>query len=597
MSRNGKRILQALSVTLFAMTLNVITPASAQTARTDTEQTAPMQMVVNIEGVDGEILTNVHQLLSIYQYHQQQAPGVSRIRFLHRRAEREIGSALAPFGYYQFDLTSSLQEQEQQWVAQYQITLNQRIPVGNIDVRILGPGANDPLFNNLIQQLPLSTGTPLRHQDYEDAKNQIRRIASEHGYYQARYDTNELRVNLDDYQAHIVLHLQTGERYRYGRVQISEGHLDEDVMQRFVAFREGDFIDSTELLELQLGLSDSDYFSRVEVQPLWNEATEQNRVPVRIDYEPNKRTYYQFGLGYGTDTGPRASFEQNRRWVNSRGHRLNGQIQASENRSSVGAGYIIPGEKPQTDQYVIRTLWTDENTDNAEFERLSFGLSWQRQLDRSQRIFAIDWQDERDSLDGIIRKTQYLIPSAQWTRTHTDNRLDVDEGFRTSLTLRGATEAILSDSDFLQLLVSAKWVTTFHEHTRLLLRSELGTSATSDFDQVPTSLRFYAGGDRSVRGYAYRAIGPRNDLNEVEGGRHLVVASAEIDYEFRPKWRLAAFIDAGNAFNDISDSMKVGVGFGVRWQTPIGPIRFDLASGLDDPGDSLRLHLVIGPDL
>lgn len=598
----GERFQQAtmklLFITVFGASIALLTSIFAPISFAQSESSSnTAQVAVEIRGLEGSVLTNAQQLLSIYQYHQRPAPGVSRIRYLHRLAEREFRSALAPFGYYQYGLESSLVETDGIWTATYQIQLNERITVGSVDIEILGPGAGDELFENAIQSLPIQQGHSLLHQDYEAAKNQLRRIASEHGYYQASYQTSELRINLDEYLAHVVLYLESGPRFQYGNVDISEGHLNEDVMRRFIAFEEGDYIDSTELLELQLGLTDSDYFSRIEVQPLWNEATEGNRVPVRIDYEPNKRTFYQFGLGYGTDTGPRFSFEQNRRWVNRRGHRLNGQLQASENRSSVGAGYTIPGDKPQTDQYVIRTLWTDENTENAQFEKITLGVSWQRQFARTQRIFAIDWQDERDTLDGAIRKTQYLIPSAQWTRTHTENRLDVSEGFRTSLTLRGATEAILSDSDFLQALLSAKWVTSINEKTRFLVRGELGTSATSDFNEIPTSLRFYAGGDRSVRGYAYRAIGPRNNIDEVEGGRHLIVASTEVDYEFRANWRFAAFVDAGNAFNDVSDSMKVGVGLGLRWQTPIGPIRFDLASGLDDPGDSLRIHLVIGPDL
>ncbi|CUS47885.1 MAG: autotransporter translocation and assembly module outer membrane component TamA [Idiomarinaceae bacterium HL-53] len=555
------------------------------------------RLEVQIEGVEGNVLTNVRRLLSLYAYHEQSAPGASRVRYLHRQAEREIRSALSPFGYYRYELNSTLTENDTGWLARYQIQLNERIPVRAIDIQILGSGSEDPLFANVAQSLPVQIEQPLLHTNYEAAKNQLRQLASEHGYYEASYARSELRINLDSYEAQVILHLQTGPRFRYGEVKISEGHLDRDVMRRFIPFQEGDFIEADELLELQLGLSDSDYFSRVEVQPNWSQATEERRVPIGIDYEPNLRTYYQFGIGYGTDTGPRLSFEQNRRWVNTRGHRLNAQLQASENRSSIGSAYIIPGRKPQTDQYVVRTLWTDENTDNTEFERITLGVSWQRQLARTQRIFAIDWQDERDTLDGLIRKTQYLIPSAQWTRVHTDNRLDVEEGFRTSLTLRGATEAILSDSDFLQIIVGAKWVTPLADKTRFLFQTELGSSATSDFDQVPTSLRFYTGGDRTVRGYAYRSIGPVNDLGEVEGGRHLIMSSVEIDYEYRAQWRVAAFIDAGNAFNDLGEPLKFGVGLGLRWQTPIGPIRIDLASGLSDPGDSIRLHLTIGPDL
>ncbi|RUO37862.1 outer membrane protein assembly factor [Aliidiomarina taiwanensis] len=561
------------------------------------EETEISRVFVTIEGLNGRVLTNSALLLRIYEYHSKVAPGDGRVRYLHNQAERDFFRALTPYGYYNYQLNSHLEKRDHDWYATYTVALGDPIPIGNVSIQIKGAGEQDPSFQKLINRLPIRSGAPLLHSDYESAKSQLRRHASERGYYQAAYQTSTLRIDVESYQAHIELILNTGPRYQFGDIRIAPGHLDEDVMRRFIPFEKGDNVSATELINLQLGLSDSDYFSRVEVQPLWTEASDKHQVPVNIEYEPNKRTHYQVGLGYGTDTGARLKFEQNRRWVNTRGHRFNAQLQASEILTNIGTRYVIPGSQPQSDQYILRALWTDEDSSTIRSERFTYGASWQSQRERLQRIYSIDWQDERDYFEGDIRKTQYLMPSAQWTRVETPNRLNVLDGWRLSLTLRGATKQLFSDSDFLQTLASAKYVHSFGSRTRALARIELGTSITSDFDQVPTSLRFFTGGDRSVRGYAYRSISPRNDNNEVEGARNLVVSSLEFDYSFRPNWRVAAFVDAGNAFNDIQESFKVGLGFGFRWQSPIGPVRFDFASGLSDPGDSLRLHLTIGPDL
>lgn len=571
----------------------LLVPSTAMAA----EKSEPARVYVTIEGLNGRALTNATHLLSIFEHHSKVAPGEGRLRYLHNQARREFRRALSPYGYYRYDYTASLEQRNGNWYANYKIILGEPIPIRNVTITIAGPGHEDATFYTLIDQLPLVTNTPLRHADYETAKSRLRRHASERGYYQAEFSTHELRIDVASYTADIVLVLDTGPRYRYGKIFISPGHLDDDVMRRFIGFKEGDYVSANDLLELQLGFSDSNYFSRVEVQPLWATASDDFSVPVNIEYEQNKRTHYQAGIGYGTDTGPRLKFEQSRRWVNARGHRFSTQVQASEILTSVGASYTFPGVRPQADQYVLRALWTDENTSTVQSERFTYGASWQSQRERVQQIISVDWQDERDRLDGNVRKTQYLIPSAQWTRVHTANRLNVSDGWRLSLTVRGATKELFSDSDFLQTLAYAKYVSQITERVRFITRAEVGTSMTSDFDQVPTSLRFYAGGDRSIRGYAYRSVSPRNDRGEVEGARNIVVGSVETDYEIKPNWRLAAFIDSGNTFNDVSDSFKIGVGVGFRWQSPIGPVRVDFASGLSDPGDSLRLHLTIGPDL
>lgn len=562
----------------------------------DDENERPLLSVV-IEGVSGQLLTNVRNRLSIYAYNNQPAPGPGRVRYLHRRSEQEILRALAPAGHYQAQVETDLNRTDTGWQLTYHITPGPVMQIRNVDIQLQGQASEDPAFSRLMDDLNIQPGQNLHHRNYENAKNRIRSLASDRGYREASFQRSELLIDLPAYAADISLHFDSGPRYRFGEVRFSEAQLDEDILQRFVHFEAGEYISSEELVELQMSLSDSNYFNRVQIQPEWEDATEDQFVPISITLEPNNRTHYRTGLGYGTDTGARLSFEQNRRWVNRRGHRFNSQFQFSELISAVGANYIIPGRHPQTDQYILRGAWRDEDTDTTRSELFNLGVSWQRQLDRTQRTVALDWQDERDDFGEERRNTQFLIPSIQWDRIHTPNRLNVREGFRATLAIRGATEEILSSTNFVQATISGKYVFSFAERFRLLTRAEFGSTISSNFDRIPTSLRFYAGGDSSVRGYGYRSIGPRDEEDNMLGGRHLMVGSAEIDYEFRPNWRVATFWDAGSAFNDVRTSTQHGVGFGARWQSPIGPIRIDLAHGFGRQGDKVRLHLTLGPDL
>lgn len=579
----------------FAVLWTVSGPVAAFEDDNEEEQRPELRVV--IDGVSGQLLTNVRNRLSIYSYHQRPSPGPARVRYLHRRAEQEILRALAPAGLYRASVETTFDRQNGVWQLTYRITPGPVMPIRNVNIQIRGEAEQDEAFTRLLQNINIQPGQDLHHRNYENAKNRIRSLAADRGYRNARFETSELRIDLNDYAADIKLEFVSGKRHRFGEVRFSEAQLDEDILQRFVHFEHGEYITSEELVELQMALSDSEYFSRVQIQPIWNEADDDAVVPVSITLEPNKRTHYRAGIGYGTDTGARVLFEQNRRWVNTRGHRFNSQFQFSELISAVGANYIIPGRQPQTDQYVLRAAWRDEDTSTTRSELINLGVSWQRQLERTQRTIALDWQDERDTFSGERRDTQFLIPSIQWDRVHTPNRLNVREGFRSTLALRGASEQILSSTNFAQATLSGKYVTSFADRFRLLGRGEVGTTAASDFDRIPTSLRFYAGGDNSIRGYGYRTVGPKTDDGIMLGGRHIMVGSIEVDYEFRPNWRVATFWDAGNAFNDISSATRHGAGFGVRWQSPVGPIRFDLAHGFGPEGDNIRLHLTLGPDL
>ena len=190
------------------------------------------------------------------------------------------------------------------------------------------------------------------------------------------------------------------------------------------------------------------------------------------------------------------------------------------------------------------------------------------------------------------------MPGLNWTYVSTNDPLNVDQGFRINLQLRGANENLLSDTSFIQAAVRSKWIYSFTETSRFILRGDVGTTVLeNDFSAIPASIRFFTGGDRTVRGYSLDSIGPRDENDEVIGGKHLMVGSLEYDYRIRDQWSIAAFIDSGDAFDDEAPEFKTGVGVGVRWQSPVGPVRVDLASGLNEPGDTIRLHFNLGPDL
>jgi translocation and assembly module TamA len=189
------------------------------------------------------------------------------------------------------------------------------------------------------------------------------------------------------------------------------------------------------------------------------------------------------------------------------------------------------------------------------------------------------------------------MPGIGWTRVIADNPLYPRNGLRVNFKTRGSLQEVISDISFLQLMGSFKGILGLPWRSRVIGRVDAGATFMNSFDQLPPSVRFFAGGDNSIRGYAYKSLGPENASGDVEGGKNLLVGSLEIEHRFADKWALAAFVDAGNAFDDTVIDAKTGVGLGIRWRSPVGPIRLDFAHPLDNSDELFRVHFVMGPEL
>ncbi|MBT8149663.1 MAG: BamA/TamA family outer membrane protein, partial [Gammaproteobacteria bacterium] len=171
-------------------------------------------------------------------------------------------------------------------------------------------------------------------------------------------------------------------------------------------------------------------------------------------------------------------------------------------------------------------------------------------------------------------------------------------GFSYAATLEGANDWLLSDASFFRLSGNARWLRSFGKH-RLLQGLQLGGIAlygSTRLDDIPSSLRFFAGGDQSIRGYDYKSIAPRGSDNELSGGKYLAVTRSEYGYRFARSWRAALFVDAGAAFNDANDKFYLGPGVGLHWLSPIGAVRFDIGVAASED-QSIELHISLGPEL
>lgn len=563
---------------------------------------------ITLEGVAEEALqTNIRAFLSLEQQKDSPHLTAKRVQQLHQQAPSEIKQALQPFGYYRAEvIDSQLTEKPTGWQAKYVIKLGIPLKVETVTLNLSGAGKTDEAFQTLLAELPLKKGKVLNHAEYEDSKKKLSFLAQERGYFDAHFIQHEIRVDEQAYTARINLAFETGNRYRFGEITFKQDFFAETLLARFLTFAPGDFYSSNQLLAFQNALTDSDYFQLVEVEGEPTTEGDEEIVPVIVTLVPRKANKFSVGIGYGTDTGVRGSLEWERRRINRWGHRFAAGLQLSEVRNSVTARYLIPTGKIKEDYFSITAGYRDETTDTSKSELFLIGAS-KNQL-RSlfgrgvHQVVGIEYRDEIYQIGSDSGHAKLLMPNLSLTYAKADNRIYTTHGQKIQLNLRGAQKSFGSNTSFLQAQLSGIFIRQFTEQGRVIVRGEVGHTATpsfleGEFNKLPPSIRFFTGGDHSVRGYDYKSLGPKNIQGEVVGGKNLLVGSVEYEHRLFDKWGVAAFYDVGNAFDGFSVPLKHGAGLGVRWLSPVGAVRVDVAIALSEEDNyPLRLHITVGPD-
>jgi len=551
---------------------------------------------VEIEGIDKVLETNVRLFLSIEQQKDHALMSEGRMRRLHEKAAREIGTALQPYGYYRPQITSDLiQLDSDEWQARYIIDKGQGLPIAEFKLNINGTIRDDPLLQNVLEQHALTQGDTFVHPNYESLKSALSGLTSERGYVEAKFTRARVEIDLDLYQARVYLDIESGPRYNFGEITLDQEVLEPEFLKRYIPFHKGDPYSLQQVILLQNALNDSAYFQVVEVVPGIPLASSRE-IPVRVSLSPRKQHRYDFGIGYGTDTGARAKFGWRMPRVNQRGHRIDSEIVVSEIGYDVGANYRVPVFNPRTDQLVYSISQEREDTDTNDSTLRSLGISFNHNRSKWREVLSISYEREEFEIAQDSGDSTLLIPGASWTRTWGGDFINVLDGLRFSFAVRGANDSFVSDTSFTQMVGGIKFITSISPRNRIIARGTLGTTNTDDFDQLPSSIRFFAGGTHSVRGYAYESLGPEDENGDVVGGEHLMTGSLELEHYFNDRWGAAVFIDAGNALESFGDDLEQGAGFGLRWKSPVGAVRVDLANAISEDND-WRLHVDIGPDL
>ncbi len=570
------------------------------------------EVEIRIRLDDTELLENVTAHLSIVQETKKppllerinpfskseptQALTAGRIKRLHHRAVGEIRQALQPFGYYEPVIASELKRQDNGWRATYRIDPGPATTLRHVDIKLSGAGAEDARLQKITRKSRLAPDKQLSHEKYEAYKQALYDTAYFSGYLDAHFTTSQLKIIPDQQSADIILHFDTGEQYYFGQINLEQSVIRQELAERFIHIKTGDPLETEKLLDLQLRLDDSDYYGQVGID-LQRDRAVENKVPVLIKTEASKSQRYTAGLGYGTDTGPRLTFGTKFRHLNQRGHQFQADVQWSEVKQTFSSQYLIPIGDLITDQLALSAALQEEKFGDINTRQFIAGPSHITNWYGFRRRLYLNYLQEDFSFDkGVADRADIIYPGITLSRNSSNDSAFPRRGYSVTADLHGGSKSVLSSASFLRASLGLRGVTSLGKRSRLLLHFDSGAVVSDAFNLLPPSQRFFTGGDRNLRGYEYQDIGPVNNSGDTIGGKKLLAGGVEIDYLFHKNYGAALFFDSGDAFNESPD-FKNSIGVGLRWRSPVGMFRIDLAHPLDDPDSNFRLHISIGPDL
>lgn len=599
---------------------------------------------VQIEGLrDDALRDNVRSVLSLSR-EMDRSLRPRRLDYLLSLAPTEVRRALEPFGYYdvQVDVlrsdagslvnssaddgsdemealaeeealpssASTLQETTEPTVTvTLLIATGAPIQVRSVDVGVDGPAASDTEVAAAVAAFQPRPGAVLFQPDYTASKSRIADALARRGYFDAHLRQHQVTIHRAEHAADIVLRWSSGTRMSLGPVQFVQTPqpiLSPQLLQQLVPWTPGQPFDATQIDRLRDALLQLEDFGLVDIQADPAHA-QDGQIPVQATLTPARRSLYSAGLSYGTATGAGIRLGLERRYLNRYGHKVLTQIDWAQKRKTATLQYRIPAFAWMDGWYNVSLQAGDEQTAYIDSRRLELALGrtgeYSQHLAVSASVHALRerWTYASTlSTAPVFLLANFAFPELRGDYIDVDDRLAPRRGGGLSVILRGGGGGARGRTGFFQMQARGQWFRGLGLQDRLIARGELGHTFTGDVLDLPPSLRFYAGGDRSVRGYGWHELGPRILTSGgvyYTGAPNVLTASLEYERIVRGPWGAAIFVDTGNAFSGRRPDLHTGIGIGLRWRSPVGPVRIDIARGLNAPDAPLTLSLNIGPGL
>ncbi len=523
-------------------------------------------------------------------------PDEAEVRRLQAQSEETARELLATEGYFSPQVESTVQADGDDWRVRYRIVPGVQTTVRTLNLEFAG--AMTERDNAAARQARLERnfllqpGTPFRQADWNAAKLAVLRPLLAGPYQAARLVSSAARVDPAAHAADLTLVLDSGPAFYYGAPVISRhARYPASVAMNLNPTRPGQPFRQQDLLDYQSALESSGYFAqavvRIDPDPALAAA-----VPIQVEVIERPEKLFSLGAGVSTDTGARVQATWLHRNVLDRGLQLKLDARIETTQQLAAAELAWPRNAKGYD-YSVGLQLKREDLEGQETRSSLLGVKRHRTRGAIDTTLALQYQTETQQVGQLVdARNQALSLNYAWTYRTVGRAFYPRQGYVLALQAGGASEALLSDTSFLRLLGRHTQYFRLGTKGRLVLRGELGSVLADTRDGIPTDFLFRAGGDNSVRGYAYQSLG-RTQGGGVASVRHLATASVEYNYFFTRDWGAAVFVDAGDAADTLDDlSLVYGYGVGARYRSPIGPVNLDLAYG--EATEDVRVHFSLG---
>jgi len=510
--------------------------------------------------------------------------------------------ALQAIGYYQPIIAITTSYDDQEYLAKIIIDQGPATTISTLNISLVGMAETDPQFSDLIHSEALKLGDRFNHGNYQSFKNAFNDIAVTKGYFKARWHTSTVKINPQLNQAQITLIFHSGDRFSFGQLIFQQQSPAQELILSMLPFAVNDPYHSELLAKYNTALSRSKYFSAIEVFPDLNKAVDST-VPIYINLIEKPANSVEVGAGASSNSGPRGRIKWTKPWINKYGHSITSELKLAKLEQSFAASYKVPIEDPN-DNYATATLgWQNIDQNDTRSTLYSFQLHHNQLLDSAWKRDTFLKFEREDAIQGEQQLlTTNIIPGISYARTRLKGGFTPYWGDKQIMSLELGHQGWGSDANLIKFKLRSKWLRSYQTKHQFIAAADLAAILAKSIEDVPVSMRLFGGGDENLRAYKFESISPSKQ-DELTGGLYQANLSFEYSYLIAPKWRLATFIDAGTTTNNFSEALKTDVGFGVRWITPVGPIKVDFAFGLtsDDSNPDydkpFRLSFSIGPPL
>jgi len=546
-----------------------------------------------IKGVSGDIEDNVSAYLSTIS-----PPKGKNYSYFESKVRKNLIESVQVFGFYRPEITVHLTVDDDELLVFIDIKLGERVTLSVVHVEINGDAKNDTDFIHLLNEIPLHRGDYLSHADYDKFKADISKLALARGYFDGKWLKSEVRVSVKKNSAEIDLIFDSKQRYVFGESVLSNQTKSALIVSELATFEKGQAYESHLVAEYSLALFNSRYFLSASVVPNINGRSD-GKIPMVITVINHPSNTYEVGVGYLSDVGVRGTLGWKKPWINNRGDSVSAEFEYSTVQQEFTFNYDIPIEDPITN--VAKIQFGFQRKENKDTKSRLFTLQLQRQFELESkwlRTWFIRVEQENFVQASQVGNSVMILPGVSFAKTKQRGGVDPYWGNQQLFSFEAANRDWGADINMAKIQSRTKYLRSIDRTHFFTTRFDLGAIYVDKIESVPASMRFFAGGSQSIRGYQYETVTAVDDNKKYIGGRYLTVGSFEYGYQFAEKWRVGLFADAGTSTNDFSEPLSVGVGTGIRWMTPIGPVKVDFAVPVNSDRDTkYTFHLYIGPEL